>query len=105
MTFPYQPTQIQWVFGAALNGMGIANVTINNPLYDSTWIVNGRQLYLYRLPTPYTITVSGTYPIQVFAQNPTPDGCSGQQEIDYDLQVFDPPVADFTFTNNGPRYC
>ncbi len=96
MTFPYEPSQIMWDFGGLF-----PNVTVNNPLYDSTWFVNGKQLYLYRLPTPYTINTVGTYPIKVFAQNPTPDGCSGQQEIDYDLQVFAPPAADFTFTNNG----
>jgi gliding motility-associated-like protein len=96
MTFPYQPTQIIWDFGGLF-----PNTTINSPVYDSTWILNGKQLYLYRLPTPYTINTIGTYPIKVFAQNPTPDGCSGQQEIDYDLQVFNPPVADFTFNNNG----
>jgi gliding motility-associated-like protein len=96
MTFPYQPAQITWDFGGLFT-----NVTINSPVYDSTWFANGKQLYLYRLPTPYTINTVGTYPIKVFAQNPTPDGCSGEQEIDYDLQVFNPPVADFNFTNNG----
>jgi len=96
MTFPYQPTQILWDFGGLF-----PNVAINSPVYDSTWFVNGKQLYLYRLPTPYTINNVGTYPIKVFAQNPTPDGCSGEQEIDYDLQVFAPPVADFNFANNG----
>jgi len=101
MTFPYQPTQIRWVFGAALNAMGIADVTINAPVYDSTWTVNGRQLYKYKLPSPYTIATAGTYPIQVLAQNPTADGCSGEQQIDYDLQIFDPPVANFSFTSNG----
>lgn len=92
MVFPYQPTQIIWDF----NGL-FPNVTINNPVFDSTWVVNGRQLYRYKLPTPYSISTAGTYPIKVLAQNPTPDGCSGEQEINYDLQVFDPPVADFNF--------
>ncbi|MBL7745643.1 MAG: PKD domain-containing protein [Chitinophagaceae bacterium] len=96
MTFPYQPTQIIWDF----NGL-FTNVTINSPVYDSTWFVNGRQLYQYKLPTPYTIAASGTYPVKVIAQNPTSDGCGNQQEIEYDLQVFDPPVADFTLSNNG----
>ncbi|HEX4875787.1 MAG TPA: PKD domain-containing protein, partial [Chitinophagaceae bacterium] len=99
MTFPYQPTQIQWIFGAALNAMGIADVTINNPVYTSTIVVAGRTLYVYQLPTPYNITASGTYPIRVTATNPTPDGCGGVQEINYDVQVFDPPQADFTFNN------
>ncbi len=101
MTFPYQPTQIKWVFGTALNAMGINDVTINSPVSDSTWFVNGKQLYRYKLSGYFTITTIGTYPIKVIAQNPTSEGCSGEQEIDYDLQVFDPPVAAFSFTSSG----
>jgi len=101
MTFPYQPTSVQWVFGAALNGMGISDVSINSPQYDSTWIVNGKQLYRYKLPTSYVISTVGTYPIKVIAQNPTADGCSGEQEINYDVQVFERPAADFTFATSG----
>lgn len=101
IVFPYQPLQIDWVFGPALNAMGILDVTLQNPQYDSTWIVNGKQVYRYKLPTPYTINTSGTYPIRVIAQNPTPDGCGNTQEIDYDLQVFDPPQAGFYFSTTG----
>jgi hypothetical protein len=42
ITFPYQPTQIRWIFGASLNAMGIADTTITSPTYDSTWTINGR---------------------------------------------------------------
>lgn len=101
MTFPYQPTSIQWIFGPALNAMGIVDVTIPAPIPTSTTIVNGKTLYIYQLPTPYVITATGTYPIRVVATNPTPDGCGGTQEIDFDVQVFNPPVADFNFTTNG----
>ncbi|MDB5252489.1 MAG: hypothetical protein JWP27_1658 [Flaviaesturariibacter sp.] len=96
MTFPYEPTQIQWQF----NGL-FPDVTINSPLYDSTWTVNGRQLYRYRLAAPYSVSTPGIYPIKVLAQNPTADGCSGVQEITYDLQVFERPVANFTMSTNG----
>ena len=101
IVFPYQPTKIQWVFGPALNALGIADVIVPSPAFDSTWVVNGRQVYRYSLPLQYNITVTGTYPIKVIANNPTPDGCSGVQEIDYDLQVFDRPSAGFYFTTNG----
>ena len=101
MTFPYQPTQIKWVFGTALNAMGINDVTINSPSPDSTWVVNGKQLYRYKLLQPAAINAVGTYPIKVLAQNPTTDGCSGEQEINYDVQVFDKPTADFNFTTTG----
>ncbi len=101
MTFPYQPTQIKWVFGTALNTMGIADVVINPQTFDSTWLVNGKQLYRYKLANSYLINAVGTYPIKVVAQNPTSDGCSGEQEINYDVQVFEPPVADFNFSTSG----
>jgi gliding motility-associated-like protein len=96
MTFPYQPTQIQWDFGTLF-----APLTLNAPVHDSTWVVNGRQLYRYKIMTPFSVPNTGTYPIKVTAQNPTPDGCNGVQEISYDLQVIDRPTADFNFTTNG----
>ncbi len=96
MTFPYQPTSIQWQF----NGL-FPDVTIPAPVYNSTTVVNGRTLYQYDLPTAYSIPTAGTYPIKVIAENPTPDGCGGVQEIDFDVVVYDPPVADFNFSTNG----
>jgi gliding motility-associated-like protein len=96
MTFPYQPTSIAWQF----NGL-FPNETVTTPIADSSALVNGRTLYWYKLPKPYTVANAGTYPIKVIAQNPTPDGCNSEQEITYDLQVFERPVADFTIATNG----
>ena len=93
--FPYQPTEIKWVFGPMLNALGLADTTISTPaaLMDSTWMLNGRQLYRYSLPSFYSIATVGTYPIKIIANNPTPDGCGGVQEIEYDLQVFNPQIG------------
>lgn len=101
MTFPYQPTQVKWVFGTALNAFGITDTTIAAPVYDSTWVVNGRTLYRYRINKPYTVPAIGTYPIKIIATNPTADGCSGEQEVNYDLQIFEKPKVAFTYSNNG----
>ncbi|WP_162944834.1 gliding motility-associated C-terminal domain-containing protein [Flavisolibacter nicotianae] len=101
MTFPYQPMQIKWMFGQTLNAMGMADVTLDSPKYDSTWVVNGKQLYRYKLPATYTITAVGTYPIRILAQNATQEGCSGEQEMNYDLQVFERPSASFAVTSSG----
>lgn len=101
MTFPYQPIQIKWEFGPALNALGLQDVTITNPVADSVFTVDSKTLYRYKLPNSYVINTIGTFPIKVIANNPSTDGCSGEQEIEYDLQVFDPPTASFTFTNNG----
>ncbi|MEJ7911941.1 MAG: PKD domain-containing protein, partial [Chitinophagaceae bacterium] len=96
MTFPYEPTSIRWVF----NGL-FQDVTVNRPAYDSTWNLNGRQVYRYKLPTPYSIATVGTYPIKVIAQSPTIDGCGAEQEINYDLQIFAQPQASFDFLTRG----
>lgn len=98
MTFPYQPTAIKWVFGPALNALGWTDVNITSPIADSTWLVDGRTLYRYKLAGQYTIGVPGTYPITIKANNPTADGCSGEQQIDYDLEIFERPRADYSFT-------
>ena len=96
ITFPYQPTQVKWQF----NGL-FPDVAVNSPVYDSTWIVNGKQLYRYNLTRPYMLSTTGTYPIKVVAQNPTADGCSGEQEINYELQVFERPSASFSFSSTA----
>jgi gliding motility-associated-like protein len=96
MTFPYQPTTIGWVFGASLNALGIVDVSQTNPVPTSTIVVNGRTLYVYKLPTQYTINTAGVYPIKVLATNPTADGCGGEQETNFDLEVLAKPTAAFT---------
>lgn len=99
MTFPYQPTSIDWNFGALFPPFSMPNPAL---YFIGTIVVGGKTLYQYQIPTPYnTSAPAGIYPISVTATNPTPDGCGNLQEINYDLQVFDPPTADFTFTNNG----
>ena len=101
MTFPYQPTKITWKFGNALHGFGFVDTTLSSPVYDSTWVVNGRVLYRYQIDRSYQINTVGSYPIHVTVINPISDGCSGEQEIDYDLQIFERPKAAFTFNHTG----
>jgi len=101
MTFPYQPTRVEWVFGTALNVFGLTDTVITAPVYDSTWVVNGRTLYRYKINKLFTVSAAGVYPIKVIATNPTTDGCSGEQEINYDLQIYEKPKVSFNWTNNG----
>lgn len=102
ITFPYQPTQIQWVFGAALNAQGFRDSTINNPVADSTWVVDGRTLYQYRLAKNYQITTGGNYTIILRSINSSSlNGCSGEQENEYYLEMFERPKAGATVTNTG----
>ena len=96
MTFPYQPTQIKWL----LSTIGYPDVTVSSPVYDSTYILNGKTLYNYKLPNTYKVNNTGTYSIKVLAQNPNSDGCGDEQEIQYDLEVYERPYADIVFDEN-----
>ena len=96
MTFPYMPTKVQWKF----NGL-YPDELVNAPVPDSSWIKNGKQIYLYKLPKIYNGPAPGIYPIRIIATNPTIDGCTGEQEIDFDLQVYQKPQAFFNITTGG----
>lgn len=96
ITLPYKPNSLQWKFNGLFN-----DTTLINPVHDSSWVVNDRTLYRFPLNRTYIIPNIGNYPIKILADNPTPDGCSGQQEIDYDLQIFESPKAYFNFTHSG----
>ncbi|MEO7308909.1 MAG: PKD domain-containing protein [Chitinophagaceae bacterium] len=96
ITLPYQATSLKWDFHGAF-----PNITNNNPVPDSSYSVDGKTVYLYRLPTNYSYNAAGTYPISVLATNPTPEGCSGINTIDYDVEVFEKPKADWSFLHSG----
>lgn len=96
ITLPYQPTKMVWNFGNLFS-----SVINNSPVADSTYTLQDKQLYVYRLPDPYQINQKGNYPIEVLVNNPTPDGCSGEQLIKFDLGVFDPPTTTFNISGNG----
>ena len=68
---------------------------------DSTTVVNGVTLYWYSLPSIYAFNVSGSYPVTITTYTPNLDGCGTEQDIDFELNVYDPPVADFNITNSG----
>lgn len=96
MTFPYKPISIAWKFNGLFN-----DTTVASPAPDSSWVVNGRTIYKYVLKRSYQVDAVGTYPIKIVANNPTADGCAGEQEIEYDLQIFDQPQASFQSAFSG----
>jgi len=101
ITLPYKASSLTWDFG---NNPGLfpnQNVINSNPIADSAFIRDGRIFYVYKLSGLYKFSSVATFPIKIFANNQTSDGCNGVQEIDYDVQVTKPPVADFTFSHTG----
>ncbi len=101
ITLPYKATTLTWDFNNNPNLSPNASIINNSPVYDSSFTRDGKLLYVYNLKAAYSFNNTGIYPIKVTANNQTSDGCNGIQEIKYDVNVFNPPVVDFSAANNG----
>lgn len=101
ITLPYQPLKLNWDFGGIAELSPNINISTTNPVFDSSFLKDGKFLYVYKLSTTYKFNKIGTYPIKVTINNPTSDGCSGDQDITYDVKVYKAPVADFNITTTG----
>jgi gliding motility-associated-like protein len=100
LTLPYIPLSMKWEITA------YPNVDVPTPVPDSTYVLNGKTLYVFRLPTPYVYPITGNYPIKVTVNTPpNPEGCSGIQVINWVIQVFNPPTPDFTWPTVHPSGC
>lgn len=101
VTLPYQPTTLVWDFANNPNLTPSQNIPQNTPVADSSYISDGRTLYVYKLKQSFTFNAIGNIPVKIIANNQSSDGCNGQQEIDYNIKVLPSPVADFTYTHTG----
>ncbi len=96
IVLPYAATHLKWLFYGKFTDEDIAS-----PVADSTFMLDGKTLNRYRLPKSYNYPAIGTYKVSVIATNATSDGCNGEQQIDYDVQVFEKPKAKFSWQHSG----
>ncbi len=107
VTFPFQPTYLIWNFHNSPFLHPNANtVTTPDPslILESTYFIGARQVWRYKLPSLYYYTPTNYtpgYPITITAGTTNAEGCGNSYERDFDLAVYDPPVADYSWTNNG----
>lgn len=101
ITLPYQPVKMDWDFYNTPALSPNTPVTNSSPVYDSSFVKDGKTLYVYKLPALYEFSQIGTYNVKVTVNNPTSDGCNGDQEIYYQVEVYEKPKANFAITSNG----
>jgi hypothetical protein len=87
ITLPYKPNLLKWKIPS------YAQVDDPSPNVVDSSFVSGKWIYTYKLNTELIYQVAGTYTIEVVVNNPLGDGCSGEQEISFDLEVLEPPKA------------
>ena len=101
ITLPYQPLKMNWDFFSTPNLSPNLPYLNNAPVYDSTFVKDGKSLYVYKVPGTYVFNQIGTYNVKVTVNNPSSDGCIGDQEIYYQVEVFNPPLASFNINTDG----
>jgi hypothetical protein len=79
ITLPYLATKLEWKF----NGL-FPDVVINAPVADSIYQKEGKTVYRFPLQGFYLFPTTGTSPVSIIATNPTLDGCTGEQQIDFE---------------------
>jgi gliding motility-associated-like protein len=101
ISLPYQPDSMYWNLSPTHANVWLKRTPPAALPFDSTTTINGKQVWWYSLPTQYIYNTIGEYPITITTYNPNSDGCGNEQEINFDLEVSDPPMAGFTWV--APR--
>lgn len=95
ITLPYKPLSLKW------NIPNYPKDSVYNPIPDDSTLINGKKVYKYSYKNPFLFNTAGQYLIQVIANNPTFDGCSGEQDLSFILTVSEPPkTKDSIFTTH-----
>ncbi len=104
VTFPFEPTYLNWNFNANPNQSPNANQVMNSPVADTTYLIGNKRVWRYKLPILYTFNPSNTSPgylISITAGTQSVEGCGSSLDRDFYLAVYDPPVAQIYWSNNG----
>lgn len=95
---PYAPatvTSIKWNMSLVPGITPQADVTINNPTSDSTFITDGVTYYVYKNPTTYTFGSAGSYNITGIVAGTFASQCGSQTPFSFNINISDPGYADF----------
>ena len=104
VTFPFEPTSLYWNFHNNPFQSPNTNVTVSTPVSDSTYFIGTKQVWRYKLPTLYTYSPANSTPgylISITAGTTSTEGCGSSIDRDFYLAVYDPPVANMDWYNNG----
>ncbi|NBT07958.1 MAG: PKD domain-containing protein [Chitinophagia bacterium] len=89
ITLPYIPLSLKWIIPK------YDTIIDNSPAADSSYIsVTGKLIYKFTLKAKLKYDSVGTYNIELIVNNPTADGCSGEQQLNFDLLVTSAPKVD-----------
>ncbi len=92
LRLPYQTDDLEWDLGK-----GDPVVQDPNPILFDTETVDGKPVYVYKFPGNAPVfPTNNNYKIVVTAVNPNPIGCNPSEDINFNFNVYDLPVSDFS---------
>ena len=102
VSFPFQPTIISWDLDFSANPYLFPNTdtVINNPAYDSSYLIGNALFYRYSLPSYYNMSMVENFQVAITVSKATEDGCSDTAQYTFPVQVFQKPLTDWTMQGN-----
>lgn len=104
VTFPFIPTSLSFNFGGFQANQSFPTQASVNAIFDTTYFIGAKQVWRYKIPNTFVYTpanITPGYPINIVAGTTSSDGCGNTVDRDFTLAVYDPPVADMDWFNNG----
>ncbi len=105
ISLPYLPDSIRWNLsnlpGSPANVVRYYSIPAVPTDADSSTVVNGKTIYWYSIPSFYNFNTIGIYPVSITVYAANAEGCGNEQIIDFDLEITNPPVANFNWVHNG----
>ncbi|MBS1730694.1 MAG: gliding motility-associated C-terminal domain-containing protein [Bacteroidetes bacterium] len=96
----YQPEEFTWSFSNAGNLTPNTDVFIKNPVPDSTYTINNTTYYRYKLPINFNFTTIDSFHVHILSLAYIQDGCTNTHEMDFDVNVVERPVAQWSLDYN-----
>ena len=101
IVLPFPAVSMVWDFNNSTKITPNTVFTNNSPVPDSIFMSNGVKQYYYKLPATYKVSTTAIIPIVITVNNPTSDGCSGIQQINYNINISQSPTTSFTIKTTG----
>ena len=104
ITFPFIPNSLSFNFGGFQPNESYPSQAAVDAIFESSYFIGAKQVWRYKIPHTFTYSPANStpgYPINVIAGTTSSDGCGNTFERDFDLAIYDPPVAEMFWTNNG----
>ena len=96
LTLSYQTTELRWD-----PGNGQPEIVQANPVFDRQIVLNGQNLYIYKLSTSFNYITPGTKAIIVKAYNPGASLCGDYDIINLYFDVNPLPTASFSVNSQA----